>query len=389
MNSIQRVKAAIHFKNPDRAPVYKAGLGDVFPMPMMPSKKWHAGHEEYEHGLFPFHNDDRWLKMGIFRWKKPEWAKAPEYKKWLKLRREEVDEFGVIWDREGKNASMGHPGRAILTDWADYDSYLEKYSPDPDDKTRYIDFIRIAKLVGARKYRMGQLGFQGPFTTAASIRGFTNFMMDHRRNPDELRKLLAHLTDFYIQSAKCWVKYGAKPHGFILYDDLGDQQRPFISPSLFEEFHKPAFKAIIDPCHDLGCELHLHSCGKIDPYIPMFIDWGLDALELDSPRMIGYADLEQFRGKIMMWGCLDLQKFYSKGCTVTPDECEQEVWRMIRNMGTSEGGYGAYLYPQPYHLMTPKENIKAFNRGLKKYGTYAKIPSQWWKMSAEEALPKI
>lgn len=65
MNSIERVKAAIHFRKPDRVPVYKAGLGDVFPMVMMPSKNWQPGHTADEKGLFPFHYDDMWIKFGL------------------------------------------------------------------------------------------------------------------------------------------------------------------------------------------------------------------------------------------------------------------------------------------------------------------------------------
>jgi len=372
MNSIQRVKAAIHFQNPDRVPVYNPGLGDVFPMVMLPSKKWQPGHAEYEHGLFPFHLDDRWIELDLYKWKRPEWAKASKYKNWLKLPREEIDEHGCIWIQDGKNTSMGHPGRPGLNDWSEYESFINRYSPDPKDKTRYSDFLELSKLMGKQKYRMCQLGFQGPFTTASAARGFINFLIDHRRNPDNLKKLLAHLTDFYVQSAKCWVEYGADPHGFILYDDLGDQLRSFINPDMFEEFYRPVFKTIFDTVHQLGCDMHLHSCGKIDALMPLFIDWGVDAFEFDSPRMIGYSDLEQFRGKIMMWGCLDLQHYYSEGCKTTPDECEKEVLHMIKNMGTQEGGFGAYFYPQPYHLGTPEEIIKAFENGLKKYGNYSR-----------------
>lgn len=148
-------------------------------------------------------------------------------KNWLELPREEVDEFGVIWVREGQNLSMGHPGRSTLLDWSDLDRYIARYSPDAYDKTRYWDFTRLAKLVGRNRYRMCLLGFQGPFTMASAIRGFTPFMTDHRKNPDKLKKLLAYLTSFYTDSMRAWVKYGAKPHGFMLYDDLGDQSSPF------------------------------------------------------------------------------------------------------------------------------------------------------------------
>ncbi|MFX1337183.1 MAG: hypothetical protein ACFFDK_01095, partial [Promethearchaeota archaeon] len=62
----------------------------------------------------------------------------------------------------------------------------------------------------------------------------------------------------------------------------------------------------------------------------------------------------------------------------TPEECEREVWHMVRNLGTPQGGYGAYIYPQPYDIQVPKENIQAFKKGLRKYGKYSEIPSHWW-----------
>jgi hypothetical protein len=78
----------------------------------------------------------------------------------------------------------------------------------------------------------------------------------------------------------------------------------------------------------------------------------------------------------MFWGCVNIQSIYTNG---TPEECEREVWHMVRNLGTKHGGFGAYFYPTPTDLKAPKKNIKAFQKGLKKYGTYADIPNEWWK----------
>jgi hypothetical protein len=105
------------------------------------------------------------------------------------------------------------------------------------------------------------------------------------------------------------------------------------------------------------------------------IEWGLDAIELDSPRMSGYVDLRPYRGKIMFWGCVNIQSIYTLG---TPEEVEREVWHMVRNLGTENGGFGAYLYPQPKDIRTKRANIRAFKKGVKKYGVYSEIPAHWW-----------
>jgi uroporphyrinogen decarboxylase len=382
MNSIERVKAAIHFKGPDRVPVWKAGLSDVMYLFPLPPKSWNPGYAENEQGLFPFMGGDDFLKLRFWTWDRPDWARDPKYKNFLKIEREEVDEFGVIWNRDDSNASMGHPGRASLLDWDNYDEYVTQYNPDPYDPSRYAKFKTIAKLFARKRYRMAILGFQGPYTTASAMRGFENFMMDHALYPEKTKKLLEFLTNFYVEQAKAWFKYGTDPHGFIIYDDLADQTRPFMSPDMFREFYEPVFKRIFDEAHKLGAEVHLHSCGKIDTLIPTLLEWGVDSLELDSPRMTGYPDLDQFRGEVMMWGCVNIQSVYTQG---TSEECEREVWHMVRNLGTERGGFGAYVYPQPGHIMVPRANVKAFDQGLKKYGVYDNIPAGWWKAPLPEA----
>lgn len=375
MNSIERVKAAIHFQKPDRVPVWKAGPADVLPLLMVPSGSWRPGFAPHEQGLFPFTGDDKLIKYRLWKWKRPDWATKKESRNFLTLPREEVDEWGVIWKREGENASMGHPGRPAIADWADYEKYLVRYSPRADDKSRYSLALFYNRLVGRSRYRMAILGFQGPFTIASALRGFENFMADHYMFPEQLNDLLHRITKFYIEAARCWVKFGADPHGFVIYDDLADQHRPFISVRMFREFYEPVFKAIFEAIHELGCEAHFHSCGNVTPLLPTLIEWGVDAMQFDSPRMNGYENLELFRGKLMMWGDVNIQTIYVSG---TPQEVEREVWHMVRNLGTPEGGFGAYFYPQTDHIKVPRANIKAFRSGVDKYGVYSNIPSHWW-----------
>jgi hypothetical protein len=77
----------------------------------------------------------------------------------------------------------------------------------------------------------------------------------------------------------------------------------------------------------------------------------------------------------MMWGCVNIQSLYPNG---TSDEVEREVWHMVRNLGTKDGGFGAYFYPQPKDIRVSTRNIKAFRRGLRKYSVYSEISAKWW-----------
>lgn len=389
INSIERVKAALKFENPDKVPIWKAfEESDVFFMSRIPSRRWQPGHDESEKGLFPHLGSDIIVESGLWKWDMPDWAKNnPNYEKnrWLKINREEIDEWGNIWKRAGI-PTMGHPGRATLLDYSKMNDYFNKYTPIFDDEHSYSLFLKLKNVRGKNKYRMCNLEV-GPFQMASQMRGFETFLMDHFRHKREIKRLLDYITDQYVKFENMWIKVGAEPHGFVLYDDLGDQKGSFFNPKTFKEFYEPVYKRLIDRAHELGCEFHLHCCGKINRIMPILIEWGLDAIELDSPRTTGYPNLNEFRGKLMIWACVNIQSIYNQG---TSDECEREVWHMMRNLGTPNGGFGAYFYPQEDHIQVPRENAIAFQEGLNKYGVYQNIPSHWWTYPiAKEWNPNI
>ncbi|MBD3255832.1 MAG: hypothetical protein GF383_12115 [Candidatus Lokiarchaeota archaeon] len=382
MDGFELVKAALTFSSPKRVPVWNIfGKSDVLFLFRTPSKKWQPGHREREIGLFPHVEDtDFFLRENLWKWKKPQWAKKPENDKWFKIKpRVEIDEWGTIWHRGGVD-TIGHPERPSLPHWKNLEEYLNLYTPILDDKNSYSFSLELSKSIGKKKYQMGSLGI-GPCHIAANMRGFSNFLIDHRKNKSKLRQLLDFLSEQFLKLEDMWLKNIKNLHGFIIYDDLGEQNGPFFSPKTFDEFYKTVYKRLIENAHKHGCDFHLHCCGKIDPLLPYLIEWGLDAIELDSPRMTGYNELKPFRGKLMFWGCVNAQSIYPKG---SPKECEREVWHMIRNLGTPKGGYGAYFYPQVDHIQVPRENINAFKRGLRKFGAYSKIPAQWWDHPVEE-----
>jgi uroporphyrinogen-III decarboxylase len=226
------------------------------------------------------------------------------------------------------------------------------------------------------KYVMILINSFGPSQVIAALRGFNNYLIDHRKYPNELKRALKIVSDYHVDVLKYVCNNQMKPDGVWITDDLGEQNGPFFSAKTFEEFYEESYRNIIDSAHELGIDVHLHCCGKIDPLLKPLIEWGLDSIELDSPRMSGYNDLKPYKGKIMFWGCVNIQSIYTHG---SPEEVEREVWHMIRNLGTKEGGFGAYYYPQPKVIRVSRKNVRAFNRGLEKYGVYSKIPDHWWE----------
>jgi len=67
-------------------------------------------------------------------------------------------------------------------------------------------------------------------------------------------------------------------HGFAWPDDLGYKNAQFMSLAMYRDLVKPVHRRACDWAHAKGVKAYLHSCGNVNPFIPDFIDAGVDAL---------------------------------------------------------------------------------------------------------------
>ena len=61
-------------------------------------------------------------------------------------------------------------------------------------------------------------------------------------------------------------------------DDLGYKHSQFMSLNMYRELLKPVQKRACDWARGMGVYTHLHSCGDVNPFVPEFIEIGIDAL---------------------------------------------------------------------------------------------------------------
>jgi hypothetical protein len=359
MNSKERVKRALTFNKPDRVPIFNPPADDVFALLSMPSKSWQPN----EKGVFP-HIDGFTTRVSNYKWKRPEWAEE----RWWRFGHEEIDDWGCYWNKKALDSTMGHPGRPAIDTWDKLDQWE---GPNITDRGIYELFGRGAKQ-RVKQYKAVILhGGQFIFTRASILRGFSNFLIDHLKNPQKVHQLISKITEVFLKNLEMWMEY--KPDGVLVYDDLGTQQGLYFRPELFKKFYAAPYKKLINFAHNHDCGFHLHSCGNIGELIPTLIDIGVESLELDSPHQTGFDKLIEYQGIIPFWACVNIQSIYPNG---TPGEIEQEVKHMIQTFSTPHGGFLAYFYPQPKAIQVPNENITAFYNALKKWGNYPlKIPS--------------
>ena len=210
---------------------------------------------------------------------------------------------------------VAHDAAVAMPDWDILEDMLTSF-PDP----------RSSRLFGNTenpdgRYRLG-LWFYCLFERHWDLRGMTNALMDYHLYPEQVHRLFRALTDFYV----VLIERAAREEncdGILTGDDLGTQTGPFFSPAIFNEFFKPYYAEMIDCAHSLGMEFWLHSCGDIEPFIPGWIDAGLDVLHpIQKHTMDEKQIAKSYGNKLTIFAGLDVQQVIPWG---TPDEVREEV----------------------------------------------------------------
>jgi uroporphyrinogen-III decarboxylase len=152
-------------------------------------------------------------------------------------------------------------------------------------------------------------------------------------------------------------------------DDAGTQRGGFIAPELFAEMIAPHYRRLCSWVHgNTGWKTYLHSCGAIAPYLPGWIEAGVDIL---NPVQISAAGMEperlvrEFGGRVVFWGggC-DTQQVLPLG---TPAEVREHVRRNLEVFGRGPGGY---VFTQVHNVQqnVPVANVEAMLAAALEFG---------------------
>jgi uroporphyrinogen decarboxylase len=247
-------------------------------------------------------------------------------------KRTSIDEWGCAWSRtETKNMGQvtGHP----LSDW----NLLKDYQyPDPDNPDLYEGMDKKIKA-GDGKYRLTGI-FMLFFERLHSLRGFENTLTDLYLEQDKIAQLADKVVDFDIRIIEnISSRFPNEIHGFQFTDDWGTEQSGFIQTELWDDFFKPRYKKIFDAIKDKGWDVWMHSCGKINQYIPSLLEIGCDVLNLQQPTTNGIIETgKEFAGKVCFSSLCDIQHtlpFKSR------DEIERESKDLLTYWTTDRGGF--------------------------------------------------
>ncbi len=191
-----------------------------------------------------------------------------------------------------------------------------------------------------------------------------SFHIWHGKNPSALHQIIDDITRPMKYCMQREVEAGAMVIG--MFDDMGQKERPLLSPKLFDEFLAPEYRDMIQIAHKAGAYFWLHSCGNITELLPSLVDCGLDVWQTLEPASgVNLAEVkEKYGDKMTFTGAIDYSNTLPFG---TPEEIETHIKNVLR-AGMPGGGYIA----GPSHdvMDVPLANVILGRDLVKKYGVY-------------------
>lgn len=172
---------------------------------------------------------------------------------------------------------------------------------------RYIRFLEQVESEHGRRAVFAKTG--GPFLRTANLRGEEQWLMDlagdEGRARDLAAQVTAHLTAVGVESLR---RGGDMLSGIWIYDDIGANAGPMVSPRTFERVFQGLLAEMVAAYRQAGARFVVfHSDGNILPLLDMIVDAGVDAIQPVEPKagMDILALRERYGDRLALIGGLD------------------------------------------------------------------------------------
>ena len=220
---------------------------------------------------------------------------------------------------------------------------------------------------GARKLRESTeraiLGIFGGnlFEVPQFLYRMDNYLTHMGLLPAACERLSATLCDFYMPRLERWLAAVGPYIDVIMFgDDLGGQNGPLMSPQMYRQYYKPWHAKLWRRAKQLAphVNIHLHSCGGIEPLLGDLIEAGLES---SNPVQITCRGMDPRHLK-STYG--DRFTFWGGGCDtrhVLPHAAPDEVREHVRELVSIWSPGGGFVFQQVHNILAdvPPENIIA------------------------------
>jgi uroporphyrinogen decarboxylase len=108
--------------------------------------------------------------------------------------------------------------------------------------------------------------------------GTERVLMALLTDPDWCFDMFNHFLDVNLALLEMVWNEGYTFDCVVWPDDMGFKHNQFFSLDTYRALLKPVQRRAVDWAHAKGVKAHLHSCGDVNPFVPEFIEIGIDAL---------------------------------------------------------------------------------------------------------------
>jgi uroporphyrinogen decarboxylase len=172
-------------------------------------------------------------------------------------------------------------------------------------------------------------------------------------DPEWMTDMFNHYLDLNIALFEMILARGYTFDAVHWTDDLGYKQSQFFSLKMYRELLRPAHQRAVEWAHSKGMKAKFHSCGDIRPFLPEFVDMGIDGLHpLEVKAGVDPIQVKKTYGKkLLLHGGMDALLWDDA------DKMEAYVRRVLPVM--KEGG--GYIFSTD-HTIPSSASLAAFKR---------------------------
>jgi hypothetical protein len=290
-----------------------------------------------------------------------------------KPRPEGVDEWGCGW----KKTTVKNMGQVKMHPLESIRKLRSHPVPDYTDDRRYVGVqAALEKMKAEGKYVTAGI-FMVLFERMHTLHGFENTLIDLYTDRKAMEALADRIVDVHVTFVKEMARrFPGQIDGWNMTDDWGTQQAAFIRFDLWMDFFFPRYKRIFDAMHGAGCDVWVHSCGKVNEIIEGYIRAGVNVVNLQQPRALGIEEVgKRYLGRIAFQSLADIQATLPKG---DRSQVEEDAERLMTHWANRKGGFVFSDYGDDEGIGVKDPGIKAFM-----YDTFSK----WSEKLYGEPLP--
>ncbi|MFH1572257.1 MAG: uroporphyrinogen decarboxylase family protein [Gemmatimonadota bacterium] len=275
------------------------------------------------------------------------------------------DDWGCGW-RATDQPNMGQVAHHPLADW----SALAGYRPPNPRDPFYFERLEADLSQAGDRYVVVTSHFN-LIERLHMLHGFARTLEDFYLEPRRVEQVLDMILEFKIEQLReLDRRFRDRVHGIFITDDWGTQQGTYVGPKIFEDFFLSRYRQLTDCIHDLCWHCILHSCGRINDFVPYFSQAGVDVLNMQQPQAYGIQELGQrFAGRVCFLTTADIQVTLPSG---DAERIRAEVRELVRSWATPEGGFIVYNYGKPDSLGVKPEMTEVMFRTFAEF-----LPPDW------------